>query len=518
MMALAAVVVAAAVLMVWIQGARVQRDTAMMVRGAVGSAQPAIEWSVLDRRIEDGEALTRIRVQERRADGERGPALEGLLSGEQMFIELDRIAWTESGEAALEIPVFSRILGLDGAGSSTGPQGVDLLDPEVPIPFYFAARGERARGMEKSEQRFWRALFEGEPGHALTTSRPVPLILGQQWEAVYRSDGEIELNLLRSTEDRYRYEPDRVHSTSSGLGVRVLRYDRQPEREGRIDPERVFHEVGLQLSNTSEADLRVDTTRFKLVDAVGNSYRAAGGGSANIPAAGVMNFTLLFPLPVGVRSPVFTIPGETELRAGTPAPLAIPLGHEPDFLGDVESLGAVLASVQRVDTLVADGQFRLEVNLQMLNTSWEPLELDSDDFELHDLETGSDRHVVASEVAPLRLPGWEPQAVVVSFDVGPELTRRDMRLVASYGRRARRASASFVLLDPEVEGRIDGATYLRQLAGVRHFQRYGALMERARGGLFRRLLGNPAAREAEAAAHLASARRLFPESEVIPAE
>ena len=162
----------------------------------------------------------------------------------------------------------------------------------------------------------------------------------------------------------------------------------------------------------------------------------------------------------------------------------------------------------------ADG-FTIELNVQLLNTSWESMELEPDDFLLTDLDDSSQRTARAVELTPQRLPGWEPKSVAIVFEVGTELTRRDMTLEVSQGRRADRRTARFVLIDPQVDGRVDGASHIRQLAGVRHYQRYQHLMERSRGGLFRRLLGGSAAREAEAASHLELAQTLYPESELI---
>ena len=506
------------VLLTWANQRSRERKNLEILAQSMADAQAVVQLSVLRQEVVEGVMVTELSLAEVDASGALGEPETLRVNGDTVHVGV--------GHASLKHRRIDAPLEFYYFGDLTAPEvePLSLLDDP---PAYYLYRGDRQGSVRKTTGRIWDWL-SGEkpaPGYMELTSSQLagfdlPLLLGEQWELQLTPTGMVDSRRLRSPRDGYeRFDVSAPVATSSGLEVVLEEVIRQVEFAERIDPDLIYYRLRVRLFNKGTSSLTIDPNLFQLQDGNQQVFRPVRSSSVTLGAGQGQTLRIRFLVPPSSRGLRFTIPGETVAGGDDSQPLVVFLQPDEVFTGHVAAVGDYLMSLDHVERNITEGGFDVVALLTVANMTWDPQELETKQFKLADLGFDTRKPVQASSLSIAELEPFLPEQVSVTFPVGPVMERADLELqVSALRKKVVHQSAAFDLtplgLGDEAAG--VGRTFVHQLCGARHFQKYNELTEGGARGVLG-LLTDRKAREREARQHLNLAKSYFSSSKVIGA-
>ncbi len=506
------------VLLTWANQRSRERKNLEILAQSMADAQAVVQLNVLRQEVVEGVMVTELSLTEVDAAGAVGEPETLQVTGEAVHVGVGHASLKHRRiDAPLEFYYFGDL-------SAPEVEAVSLLDEP---PAYYLYRGERQGSVRKTTGRIWDWL-SGEkpaPGYVeLTTAQlagfDLPLLLGEQWELQLTPTGMVDSRRLRSPRDGYeRFDVTAPVATSSGLEVVLEEVIRQVEFAERIDPDLIYYRLRIRLFNKGASSLTIDPNLFQLQDGNQQVFRPVRTSAVTLGAGQGQTLRIRFLVPPSSRGLRFTIPGETVAGGDDSQPLVVFLRPDDVFTGDVAAVGDYLMSLDHVERNITDGGFDVVALLTVANMTWDAEELQTKQFQLSNLGFDTRKPIQASSLSIAELEPFLPEQVSVTFPVGSTMERADLELqVSALRKKTVHQSASFDLtplgLGDEAAGA--GRTFVHQLCGARHYQRYNELMTGGARGVLG-LLTDRKAREREARQHLNLAKSYFSSSKVIGA-
>jgi len=281
----------------------------------------------------------------------------------------------------------------------------------------------------------------------------------------------------------------------------------------------VYYRLRVRLFNKGATPLTIDPNLFQLQDDRQQVFRPARSSSVSLGAGQGQTLRIRFLVPPTSRGLRFTIPGETVAGGDDTQPLVIFVRPGEVYTGDMAPVGDYLISLDHVERNLQEHGFDVVALLTVANMTWDSQTLETKQFKLGNLGFDSRKQVEAASLSIAELDPFLPEQVAVTFPVGDSMERVDLELQISASRKkVVHQSATFDLTPLDLtEGKAQaGRTYIQQLCGARHFQKYDELSSGGARGVLG-LLTDRKAREREARHHLNLARSYFSGSKVIGA-
>jgi hypothetical protein len=513
-----AIALAVLVLLTWANQRSRERKNLEILAASMADAQAVVQLNVQLQEVVDGAMVTRMSLVEVDATGTAGePRLLDVM-GATVHVGVGHASVKHRRiDAPLEFYYFDTL---------SAPEVEPLTLLEEP-PAYYEYRGDREGTVRKTTGRIWDWLSGDRPvpGYLeLTTAQlagfDLPLLLGEQWELQLTPTGMVDSRRLRSPRDGYeRFDVSSPIATSSGLEVVVEETIRQVEFAERIDPDLVYHRLRVRLFNKGTTSLTIDPNRFQLQDDRQQVFRPVRSSSVTLGAGQGQTLRIRFLAPPTSRGLRFTIPGETVAGGDDSQPVVVFLRSDDAYTGDAVPVGDYLVSLDHVERNLTDAGFDVVALLTVANLTWDARTLETKQFQIDDLGFDSRKPVEASSVSIVELEPFLPEKVAVTFPVGESMERVDLDLqISALRKKVVHKGATFDLTPLDLTDNEAGAgrTYIHQLCGARHFQKYDELITGGARGVLG-LLTDRKAREREARHHLDLARSYFSGSDVIGA-